>query len=210
MSSAAPAKGAPPSSTAQPARAWRLAALPLLALPLALLLMASGALERLSLNLDDGLLRLTARPASFTEVVAVEIDDASLRSLRPTLGDWPYPRDVYAVLLSYLRDAGVKVVVFDIVFVGERAGDAALAQALRQQPDVVLAAAGLRQPIEADQPANQLLLRVSRPAPANVPAQVWADATLPAPDLFGTPEDGHAPVGMVGLISTPLDADGRR
>lgn len=63
------------------------------------------------MNLDDALLRLTARPASFNAVVPVDIDDASLRSLRTTLGDWPYRRDVYAVLLKYLRDAGVKVVV---------------------------------------------------------------------------------------------------
>ena len=196
-------------AAAKQAFAWRLAALPLLALPLALLLMASGALARLSLNLDDALLHLTARPASYHEVVAVDIDDASLRSLHPLLGDWPYKRDVYAVLLDYLRDAGVKVVVFDIVFVGERAGDAALARALQQKPDVVLASAGLRQPMEADQPTHQLLMRVSRPAPANAPAQAWADVTLPTSTLFGTNDDSAVQAGMVGMISTPLDADGR-
>ena len=192
-----------------PARASWITALPLWALPLVLLLLASGLCERLSLNLDDALLRLTASPATFNEVVTVDIDDASLRSLQPMLGDWPYRRDVYAVLLSYLRDAGVKVVVFDIVFVGERAGDAELSRAIQQRPDVVLAAAGLRQPLEADQPADQLLLRISRPAPTHTPSQTWADATLPTAKLFGASDDPSTRLGMVGLISTPLDTDGR-
>jgi CHASE2 domain-containing sensor protein len=36
----------------------------------------------------------------------VDIDDASLQALREPLGDWPYPRSVYALMLDYLRQAG--------------------------------------------------------------------------------------------------------
>ncbi len=199
-----PASAADGEFAPKPASARRLAALPLLALPLALLLTASALFERLSLSLDDTLLRLTARPAIFQEVSAVDIDDASMRLLRPQLGDWPYKRDVYALLLNYLREAGVKVVVFDIVFVGAREGDDSFAKALQQRQDVVLAAAGLRQPLADDQPARQLLARISIPAPADAPASRWADATLPHEMLLGV-----GVPGTVGLITTTLDADGR-
>ena len=185
----------------------RLCALPLLALPLALLLSLSPAYQRLSVSLDDALLRLSARTTTFDEVLAVDIDDASLRELAPQLGDWPYKRAVYALLLGYLREAGVKVVVFDIVFAGAREGDAAFAGALAQQPDTVLAAAGLRQAQAVDQPANRLLARISRPGSAQIPALHWADATLPQPQLLG---DGTSTaLGSVGMMWTALDEDGR-
>ena len=185
----------------------RLSALPLLALPLALLLSLSTVCQRLSVGLDDALLRLSARTTTFDEVLAVDIDDASLRLLAPQLGDWPYKRDVYALLLGYLREAGVKVVVFDIVFAGAREGDAAFASALAQQPDAVLAAAGLRQAQAVDQPSNRLLERISRPGGAPMPALQWADATLPQPLLLG--DGAPAALGSVGMISTVLDDDGR-
>src|SRR6478609_3603094 len=106
------------------------AALPLLALPLAALLNLSPVFQSLSQALDDTLLRLNAEPLHYDEVIVVDIDAASLRALQPQLGDWPYKRDVYAQLLNYLREAGVQLVVFDIVFAGARDGDSDFAAAL--------------------------------------------------------------------------------
>jgi len=183
----------------------RLAALPLLALPLAALLSLSSIYQRLSETLDDGLLQLTAKTVRYDEVLAVDIDDASLRTLQPQLGDWPYERDVYALLLNYLRDAGVRLVVFDIVFAGPREGDAAFAAALLQRHDVVLAAAGLKQVLDQDRPGAALLEQLSRPAAPGMPSLSWPDATLPQPLLL----KADAGPGALGLISTPLDADGR-
>ena len=183
----------------------KLTALPLLALPLALLLGLSPAYRQLSEALDDSLLRLSASAEHYTEVLAVDIDDASLQALQPRFGEWPYQRDVYALLLNYLRDAGVKVVVFDIVFAGAREGDAAFAKALAQRPDVVLAAAGLRQPLELDQPSRSLLPRLSLPASANAPAVDWPDITLPYAALINT----EPATGAVGMISTSPGDDGR-
>ncbi|MDY0744071.1 CHASE2 domain-containing protein [Paucibacter sp. R3-3] len=184
---------------------WRLASLPLLALPLALLLSLTPSYERASLLLDDALLSLAARPVHYDEVLAADIDDASLRNLQPQLGDWPYRRDVYSLLLNYLRDAGARVVVFDIVFSGPRDGDAALAAALNQRSDVVLAAAGLPQPIEVDNEARALLQRLSRPVTTGMRATAWSDITLPHPQLF----DAMAAPDAIGMVSTPLDEDGR-
>ena len=184
----------------------RLASLPLLALPLTLLLSLTPSYQRASVLLDDLVLRLSARTERFDEVLAVDIDDASLRALQPRLGDWPYKRDVYGLLVNYLREAGAAVVVFDIVFSGPREGDEVFADALDQaHGDVVLAAAGLRQVLEADPPARELLARLSRPTTPGQPALNWPDATLPYPQLLSS----HTSPGAIGLISTPLDADGR-
>ncbi len=188
-------------------RLFRLSSLPLLALPLTLMLSLTPSYERASMLLDDTLLRLGARTAHYDDVLAIDIDDASLRALQPRLGEWPYKRDVYSLLLSYLRDAGTQVVVFDIVFSGPREGDAAFAVAINQRNDVVLAAVGLPQATDSDgdPQAQALLQRLSRPVETGMPATPWGDATLPHSLLF----DAMAGPGSVGLISTPLDEDGR-
>ncbi len=196
------------SGTVPARRPSLLACLALLALPLVLLLSQTPAYQRLALALEDGLMRLAApgtQPSGGTaQVLAVDIDDAALRTLRPRLGDWPYRRDLYALLLDYLREAGVRLLVFDIVFSGSREGDAALARALQARPDWVLAAAALSQDLASDQAEAALLPQISLPAQAG-PALRWSALNLPAPALLQV----VASPGTVGLISVPLDADGR-
>ena len=183
----------------------RLASLPLLGLPLAALALWLGSWRDAGDPLDDLQLRLAAPDLRYEEVLAVDIDDAGLRALQPRLGPWPYGREVHALLLDYLREAGVTLVAFDIVFGEARSGDAAFAQALRQRPDTVLAAAGLRQSIALDQQQGRLLERLSLPAGAAAPAGLrWPALTLPAEDLLAAPA-----VGAVGLVSVVLEPDGR-
>ncbi|HEY0954846.1 MAG TPA: CHASE2 domain-containing protein, partial [Roseateles sp.] len=102
---------------------------PWLALPGALALWAALSLLGLQARVDhalgDLLVRAAAPPAvSQPGSVIVDIDDASLRALRQPLGEWPYSREVYALMLDYLRQAGARLVVMDIVFAGPREGDA--------------------------------------------------------------------------------------
>ncbi|MCF7687002.1 MAG: adenylate/guanylate cyclase domain-containing protein [Cephaloticoccus sp.] len=46
--------------------------------------------------------------------------------------DWPWDRSVFAALVKKLRASGAKLIVFDIVFAAETAGDAEFARALTQ------------------------------------------------------------------------------
>jgi CHASE2 domain-containing sensor protein len=108
-----------------------------------LLLSLAGVQPRIDRALGDLLIRATAPAAAEPGSVIVDIDDASLRALREPLGEWPYSREVYALMLDYLRQAGVRLVVVDIVLAGPREGDARLARALAGSPPVVLAAAAL-------------------------------------------------------------------
>ncbi|HEY1092643.1 MAG TPA: CHASE2 domain-containing protein, partial [Burkholderiaceae bacterium] len=142
----------------------RLSALPLLALPLALLVSMSPASQRLSDLLDDALLRWTAQPLKQQQLLLVDLDDTALAALQPQLGSWPYSRDVYALLIEYLREAGAKLVVLDIVFEAGRPGDARLAEVLAAKSDVVLAAAALRQAPALDSPAQPLPDATTMPA----------------------------------------------
>ena len=97
---------------------------PWFALPAALLLWAllslTGAQPRIDRALGDLLVRAAAPPAPAPTSVIVDIDDASLRALRQPLGEWPYSREVYALMLDYLGQVGARLVVVDIVFSGPR------------------------------------------------------------------------------------------
>jgi signal transduction histidine kinase/CheY-like chemotaxis protein len=186
---------------------------PWLALPAALLLWAllslTGAQPRIDRVLADLLVRAAApRPSTQPGAVIVDIDDASLRALRQPLGEWPYSREVYALLLDYLAQAGARLVVVDIVLAGPRDGDARLATALAGQPPTVLAAAGLaprqRAGVElapASAAEQHALARLGVP---HAPGENWDALTAPADTLL----DALAAPGSLGVISVSLDDDG--
>ncbi|MGB5161277.1 MAG: adenylate/guanylate cyclase domain-containing protein [Thermoanaerobaculia bacterium] len=75
------------------------------------------------------------------DIALVAIDDASLKTLEPAVGRWPWPREAHSVLLSYLQRAGARLVVFDLLFLERDAqnpeGDAAFGQATAQAGNVV-------------------------------------------------------------------------
>ncbi|MDR7332667.1 CHASE2 domain-containing protein [Roseateles asaccharophilus] len=185
---------------------------PWLALPAALLLWAllsvAGVQPRVDRLLGDLLEQAAAPPAAAQPgSIIVDIDDASLRALRQPLGEWPYPREVFALMLDYLRQAGARLVVVDIVFAGSREGDARFAQALAAGPPAVLAAAGLapRQRASVElapvTPAEEAALQRVGGAPAGIP---WAGLTPPADALL----DALPGRGSLGVISVALDDDG--
>jgi adenylate cyclase len=68
-------------------------------------------------------------------VAVVGMDRASIRAL----GIPPWPRSVHAQLAQRLAEAGAEVVVWDVVFLGERAEDLELAAGLREVEAPVLA-----------------------------------------------------------------------
>ena len=183
---------------------------PWLALPGALLLWAlmslTGAQPRIDRAAADLLLRAAAPAAPAPHSVVVDIDDASLRALREPLGEWPYSREVYALMLDYLGQVGARVVAVDIVFAGPREGDARLAAALASGPPVVLAAAGLSPHAGVElAPAGAAEQRaLARLGMAHAPGQDWDALTAPADLLL----DALAEPASLGVISTPLDDDG--
>ncbi|MDL2338129.1 MAG: CHASE2 domain-containing protein [Pseudomonadota bacterium] len=178
---------------------------PIAALVLAWLAAQTPLHDRLTDAIGDVGMRWVARPAQFDELVIVDIDDASLQALAPQLGDWPFRRDTYALLLDFLRDAGARAVVFDIVFGGPRQGDDLLARSITKRSDVVLAASGMKQTTE-DSAATRLDIdRLSTTATPDNGATRWPAMSIPSQPLLAALDRP----GALGVISTPLDADGR-
>ena len=60
----------------------------------------------------DGLQKINPRPFQDVGVRVVDIDEASLRKL----GQWPWPRDIVADLVTQLQAYGAAIVVFDVLF----------------------------------------------------------------------------------------------
>jgi len=74
-------------------------------------------LQAVELRSYDWRLANTARPETAVKNIAlVEIDEASIRSLEPNAGRWPWPRIVHAELFDYLSRAPAKVIGYDIDF----------------------------------------------------------------------------------------------
>ena len=70
-------------------------------------------LEGMGYQAFDAYNRLAPREPT-DQVVIVDIDEASLRD--DHLGQWPWPRTVMAELVTNLKAAGAKAIVFDMVF----------------------------------------------------------------------------------------------
>ncbi len=102
---------------------------------LAGLLLAAVSFSSIATNLDSGLAAirmdvLKRQPSG--NLTIVKIDPASLK----TAGDWPWPRERYAEVLSNLNSAGAGMIAFDVDFSARSTpeGDAALKAAIDENP----------------------------------------------------------------------------
>ncbi|MEO8280360.1 MAG: CHASE2 domain-containing protein, partial [Ideonella sp.] len=180
---------------------------PLLALAIGGALALSPLSARLSSTLYDLSIRAVAQPAHFDDVVVIDIDDASLRDLRPRLGGWPYSRDTFALLISFLRDVGAGPIALNLVFSEPRDGDETLSRTLGERPDVVLAAVGQQRGGGADLRSEPLRRRIAMASAPGLPSAHWAEMVMPDDVLLSTLARA-AIVGAVGVVSTQLDDDG--
>ncbi len=75
-------------------------------------------------------------PSVSDKILIVTIDDESLKEL----GRWPWTRDRHAELITRLHQAGVKAIVYDVLFPdpADPADDAALAAAMRLGTPVII------------------------------------------------------------------------
>ncbi len=81
---------------------------------------------------------LVAAPAAPEDIVVVAVDEASMQEIGLP---WPWPRALHANLVRALRQAGARVVAFDVVFASptDELSDRLFAQAVAAAGNVVLA-----------------------------------------------------------------------
>lgn len=143
------------------------------------------------------------------DILLLEIDEDSIRKLGQVYGHWPWPREVHAQLLEALEGAGVRAVVYDVLFlepdVYRPGGDAWFKEVIDAQDNVFLAMQRLdpsndRHGLSLAEHARALRLDRDR-APA---ADARADLALP---VVASPERWR--VGVVNYLPD-VDGTGRR
>lgn len=127
--------------------------------------MASSPLwQGLDAQLHDRLTRGAATAGAPTDVLLVDIDEASLAQL----GSWPWPRPVLADLINRLRQKGARVQAWDVHFPEAAAGDdqllAALTAGAARPADVVIGQVLILDP-QVQKPPRLGSLRPSSSAP---------------------------------------------
>jgi len=165
----------------RPSKQTTLVALAVACALLGLLASETSFLRTLELKTLDLRFRLLGdQGATSADIVLVAIDDASLKTLEPAVGRWPWPRDAHSVLLGYLQRAGARLVVFDLLFLERDAqnpeGDAAFAEATEQAGNVVHSVHLGNQQI-AETPSD-LLTRASIPTAGGFDSFVGIDFPL--------------------------------
>jgi len=202
------------------ARPWWL---PGLAAAAGLLVLLTPLNALLSRPASDWQLRHLGSAARAPDALVFDIDDTSLAALKPRFGPWPFKRDVYALAVEQLRDLGARAIAIDLLLADAQPGDEALARAIaRPGAPVLLAAAGLRHASDralaveglsppgatvAPAPSGAAMATVPSGAATGTapPAHRWPSLALPTPSVWPAP--GRPPA--LGVITTPLDADGR-
>ena len=78
-----------------------------------------------------------------SEIVLIDIDNPSFRTLNDAIGRWPWTRLLWAELVKFLHSGGARVIVFDAIFSGKESDevDREFAQAIAEAGNVVLAPA---------------------------------------------------------------------
>jgi adenylate cyclase len=113
-------------------------------------------LQTAEMKAYDWRMKRVARPETARKDIAlVYIDEASLRTVEPIAGRWPWPRVMHAMLIDYLARGPAKVVGYDVNFAqaDDRTGftfagetwsgaksDQALADSIRKAGNVIMLA----------------------------------------------------------------------
>jgi adenylate cyclase len=94
-----------------------LVALAILCVAGAWLISSLSFFQILEMRTLDYRFRLLGEQSSASpEIVLVEVDELSIKTLEPEEGRWPWRRDTHALLVEYLKNGGARLVVFDVLF----------------------------------------------------------------------------------------------
>jgi len=146
-------------------KALRGGAAGLAAFALTVLLHVAGAFRTLEWRSWDGRLRLLADPGrASADIVLLAVDQVSLDHFEKEQGlGWPWPRQLYAGVLDFLKAGGAKAVFFDITMTESSTygveDDQLLAEAMARAGNVVLPVFLSADEKASDPGARELLAR---------------------------------------------------
>ncbi len=143
-------------------------------------------------KLRDTLARFGKRSPASPEIVFLAIDNASVTldmlfddeiaqspALQKMRGGYPFPRDVYPLIIERLAQAGAKVVAFDMLFPQEKEADGPFREALEKYADKVIIGANLESRDQGARAANERLKHTPvLPAKSLIPSVNVADPRI--------------------------------
>ena len=155
-----------------------------------------------------------------TNVVIVDVDEVSLDLLRSSAGRFPWPRDVWAMVVKYLATGGAKVVAFDFTFpdldLPHPGADSAFADAARAAGNVVQTLS-FQQVGDAAEASRNREFREDSGALARLRDFAWPVQGLPVEQVFQAAEhsyrlllDASRAVGSINFTPDAIDGTARR
>lgn len=153
-------------------------------------------------NTFDKLIRARwSSPTPSQEIVILDIDEKSLAQLAPSLGRWPWKREVMAEVLSEIESAGAKSVIFNVLItdpdINDKQSDAVLDEVASASEKVVFPL--VRLPKENDSKSS---LHAS-----NIPGLVLKNKTND-PTVAGILPSMNGMMKSLGLSNLDTDDDG--
>jgi len=155
-----------------------------------------------------------------SDVVIVDVDELSLDLLRASVGRFPWPRDVWAMVVRYLAAGGARVIAFDFTFpdpdLPHAGADSAFADAARAAGNVVQTLSFQQVGGAADAARNRAF-REDSTALARLRDFAWPVAGLPGEQVFQVAEhpyrgllDASRAVGSINFTPDAVDGTARR
>ena len=187
------------------------------------LVRASYVVQALELKTLDARFRALHKASrADTNIVIVDVDELSLDLLRQSVGRWPWPRDVWDMVVRYLSAGGARAIAFDITFWdpdrANPAADSAFAAAAAQAGTVVQAlgfqrqldTARLRQQAAFREDSTALRLLVSRLGLPVDSVPSGLDAFEVAEHPYRALLAASRSVGSINYTPDPVDGTARR
>ncbi|MBR7800632.1 adenylate/guanylate cyclase domain-containing protein [Undibacterium fentianense] len=161
-------------------------------------------------RLSDFLVRQHAKKLQAdTDIVIINIDDASLARMHNQVGNWPWPRSVHAELLDGIARQAPRAIVFDLTFeqkdLYRPESDARFNESLHhlQQQGLPIFFPMIRRPIENDLDGD-LLVEIAPLLGLTASSQRLANARA----AFEPPRAIDQSLWQVGTINFRKDRDG--
>ncbi len=182
---------------------------------------STAPFQSLELNTLDWRFRALHDPAKAdTDVVIVDVDEASLDLLRRSVGRWPWPRDVWGMVVDYLAAGDAKVIAFDFGFpdpdLRDPAADSAFAAAA-QRAGTVVQTLQFQQYADTAAARSLAAFREDPAALARLPAFAWPLAAPPPAPGYQVVEhpfrellETARGVGSINFTPDAVDGTARR
>ncbi len=164
-----------------------------------------GLLDYFRMQPFDLMTKIARKDSRISDnIVVILIDETTLKAMDPVVGRWPWPRWVHAEVIRFLKDAGAKAIIFDILFTERSEDDKFLAEATKYAGNVIHSALIYKDEGEGFDVGRPLPEEFVKRFGIRVKGDFYDDNnnfTLPVPDLIVTSRG-------IGIVTVESDSDG--